>query len=347
VSFVLRGDPRFSPTTVARVKAAAEELGYDPSQHHAARRLVMMRRGVRVINHLVGLFLPAHFYQANYFAQLFQGVAESLTRARYGMLMLPMYGWQESPEEFPFLPPSLTRGEVDGLIAFCATASAETLLGLLGRYYDLDTFPIVLLIHDVPGCSAVVADDEAGGHAAVAHLLALGHRHLLTVPEMTGKTETYLRRRQGMERALHEAGLDPARYLHELPEVLGSSFPPHHLDIDAIDVASHPLIGYLSAHPEITGILARNDAAARRIHWLLSQTGRRVPDDYSLIGYDDVDPLLDANGRNILTSVRVPLDALGQAAAELLIRQVQTESVTPERLVLPVELQVRGTTAPR
>lgn len=349
VSFVLRGDPRFSAATSARVRAAAEALGYDPARHHAARRLVMLGRGQRIINHLAAVLLPAHFTQANYFSQLFQGVAEGLTRAQYGMLMLPMYSGQEASDALPLLPPSFARGDVDGLIAHCPPDRADALLAHLSACCDLATFPIVFLVHDITGYSAVTADDEDGGYQAGAHLLALGHRHLLFLPEMTAWTATAAHRRRGLRRAVVDAGLDPDRHLHEIELVLGSSMPPHHLDPpSSADIAAHPLVGYLRAHPEITAICARNDGAAHRLWYLLTRAGYAVPGDYSLVGFDDVDPLRDDQGHNRLTTVRVPLDALGQAATELLLRQVGADAVVPERITLPTELIVRETTgAPR
>jgi LacI family transcriptional regulator len=345
VSFVLRGDPRFSPETVARVCAVAEEMGYDPANNHAARRLVMMGRGQKVINHLAGVLLPAHFTQANYFSQLFQGLSEALTRERYGMLMLPLFSWEEAPESLPYLPPSLTRGDVDGVIAFESPYGIAILLEKLRAYCDLDTFPLVFLLHEIPGYACVLADDEGGGYAAAAHLLALGHRHLLFLPEIAAKSEMMVRRRQGMQRAFREYGLNPAEGLHNLDITFGSSNPPHHLDLSNQQADVHPLVVYLRAHPEITGICARNDAAARRITCLCSQVGWQVPADYSLVGFDDVDPLPDDAGRNQLTSVRVPLEQIGQAAVGLLTRQIAADTRSAEQITLPTELIIRDTTA--
>ncbi|HOS44008.1 MAG TPA: substrate-binding domain-containing protein, partial [Armatimonadota bacterium] len=292
------------------------------------------------------VLLPAHFIRANYFAQLFQGVSEALTRERYGMLMLPLLGWHESPEELPFLPPTLTRGEVDGLIAFEAQRDAAILLERLSAHYDLAAFPIVFLLHAVPGAASVLADDEAGGYAAAAHLLDLGHRALLFLPEMTGNSEISRRRRDGMRRACRDRGLDPAATLCEQPIAFGLSFPPYHLDPADEDAARHPLVAYLRAHPEITGILARNDAAASRIAGLFACVGWTVPGDYSLVGYDDVDPLRDDAGRNILTSVRVPLEEIGQTAVDLLTRLIAANTTSAEHIILPTELVVRASTAP-
>ncbi|OPZ83454.1 MAG: Arabinose metabolism transcriptional repressor [bacterium ADurb.Bin429] len=146
-----------------------------------------------------------------------------------------------------------------------------------------------------------------------------------------------------MRRACRDRGLGSTA-LHELPIAFGPSFPPHHLDPAGEDAADHPLVAYLRAHPEITGILARNDAAACRIANLFARVGWTVPGDYSLIGYDDVDALRDDAGRNILTSMRVPLEEIGQTAVELLTRLIAANTTSAEHIILPTELIVRGTT---
>ena len=74
VSQALRHDPSISAATRERILAVALELGYDPEQHDAARRLVSRRHGTRIINRLIALFLPPRFHQSTYFLKLFQGI---------------------------------------------------------------------------------------------------------------------------------------------------------------------------------------------------------------------------------------------------------------------------------
>jgi LacI family transcriptional regulator len=106
----------------------------------------------------------------------------------------------------------------------------------------------------------------------------------------------------------------------------------------------HPLLQLLKTTPQITSILAPNDPAAVVIRHILQVGGYRVPDDISLVGFDDTDPLWDSTGQNMLTTVRLPLHQLGRRAAKLIIEQATTSENNVEKIVLPVELVVRGST---
>ncbi len=80
-------------------------------------------------------------------------------------------------------------------------------------------------------------------------------------------------------------------------------------------------------------------------HFLL-QEGYRVPEDISLVGFDDTDPMLDAAGQPLLTSVRIPLDDIGATAAELLLQLLDGASSETIHRVLPMELKIRRSTGP-
>ncbi len=215
---------------------------------------------------------------------------------------------------------------------------------------------MVSLVQRLPGASSVVADDEDGAYQATTHLLDLGHRHLLYFFDAEWG-ELFSRRIAGIHRACHAAGLDPVHHTLRSPVmVLGAISPPHHLDIDFLygengpdTYATHQqqtLIAFLRAHREYTALLAQNDAMARRLWYLLTGAGFRVPDDISLIGFDDTDSLLDAGGRNCLTSVQVPLRALGQTGARLMLARIAGECPDDQHLTLPVTLIPRAITAP-
>ena len=105
------------------------------------------------------------------------------------------------------------------------------------------------------------------------------------------------------------------------------------------------LASYLREHPEITAVLAMNDASALRAWALLEREGIRVPRDVSIVGFDDTDPKLDADGRNLLTTVRLPLEELGREAARQLVGAITGRTKREEPVILPTELVVRGSTA--
>jgi LacI family transcriptional regulator len=102
----------------------------------------------------------------------------------------------------------------------------------------------------------------------------------------------------------------------------------------------------LRAHPEITAILAHNDLYAGSLHATLTGAGYRIPEEMSLVSFDDTDPVLNAHGHNILTTVHIPLLEIGQAAGRVIIGRVTGEMLADTTEVLPVRLTERASTAP-
>ncbi|HEY3416123.1 MAG TPA: substrate-binding domain-containing protein, partial [Armatimonadota bacterium] len=109
---------------------------------------------------------------------------------------------------------------------------------------------------------------------------------------------------------------------------------------------SRPLQAVLARHPEATAVLARNDYGAVQIWRALMQDGRKLPRDFSVVGFDDAFPIYDTQQQNILTTVRIPLEEVGREAARLILRLVEGgQEQGDERIVLPAELLVRSSTA--
>jgi len=353
VSLALRHDPRVAERTTALVLAAAAELGYDPAVHQAARRLVSRRLGTEVANNVIGLLLPPHFQAANYYAYTSLGVLDQLASEGYGVInsYLPI----EQSETMPRMPSIYSRGEVDGAIGGGYLFNEQAMQLLRGNP-GFGTRPVVSLLMRVQGCSVILANDRQGGYLATRHLLEIGHRHILHYYLPTW-APMLAERLAGACQAMREAGLDPERYLHMADEYFfGFLVPPQHLrlpdlssDSDedkAIRKSLDLLVARLREHPEITAILAPNDPTARRLWYTLPYYGIRVPEDLSLIGFDDTDGVPDMCGRNLLTTVRLPLEQVGQEAARLMIHHLASKSKTPEEIVLPTELVVRSSTAP-
>ena len=134
----------------------------------------------------------------------------------------------------------------------------------------------------------------------------------------------------GYRSALVDAGLDPADLV--LWES-GGNDP---------DSARRATVHLIEAHPAVTGLLCFSDQIAIGASQAGQLVGRRIPDDLSLVGFDDVprartwDPPL--------TTIRQPLVDKGRAAAELLLEQI--DGGPPRRTILPIELVVRASTAP-
>ena len=106
------------------------------------------------------------------------------------------------------------------------------------------------------------------------------------------------------------------------------------------------LRGYLEEHPAVTAILPLNDSNAIHCWRVLQDAGYRIPEDISIIGFDDTDPLPDSNGNNLLTSVHLPLEEIGRETIRLLIRQIESRQMEQVEICLPVTLRVRNSTGP-
>ena len=350
VSFALSGDPQIPPATRERIRAAAETLGYDPALYQAAKRLNQMKYGRRYINHAIAVILPPSSLHALYFSTLLEGIQDVFDEAGYALVVA-----RYTPDAAFTLPPIFTGGEVDALI-ICGLPVPAGLIDTMRAARHFQQRPIISALHATPDASSVRADDAQGAYLATRHLLAYGHRYFLQTYPVDAQPLAHPRV-AGIARALAESGLDPARHLLHHSWYLGHNAPPHHLAVPELDGPDQPELGiyravlrdfvdFVRAHPEITAIFAQNDPNARRVAYLLQQAGLRIPRDISLVGFDDTDGLVDDHGQNLLTTIRVPLAAVGQQAAQLAIRQVSARAYTSEHLLLPTTLVIRHTTGP-
>jgi DNA-binding LacI/PurR family transcriptional regulator len=103
----------------------------------------------------------------------------------------------------------------------------------------------------------------------------------------------------------------------------------------------------MRAHPEVTAILGWNDGVALHAWYTLEAAGWRIPGEISLIGFDDAAAMPGPDGRNLLTTVRVPLREIGEEAARLITARVTGALPTDEHRTLPTELILRGSTGRR
>jgi DNA-binding LacI/PurR family transcriptional regulator len=237
---------------------------------------------------------------------------------------------------------------VDAVLALLASDGLRPLVAQLRAMPGFRDRPIVSMVWPTDNGSSILPDYALGAELATRHLLALGHRHLLHFGHADDLRYLWgypqAQRLSGARRALVDAGLDPETHLrtHALP--FGWMAPAN---IDApVGAEDGALIAYLRAHPETTAILCWNDAVAIRTVHTLRWAGLHVPEDYSVIGFDDTDSLRGEGGENVLTSVRLPLAAIGAEAVRVAMQR--TTGALPEDVtrVLPTELAVRGTTGP-
>ena len=349
VSRALRGESCVTPETTARIRAVAAELGYNPAHHIAARRLALRKSGQRMINHLIATLFPREMRRTTYNASLFDGIVDELSQQGY-MLVTAVSPNPLESQYFNGIPPLFTCGEIDGIIINPnASISQQFITGLRAQPYFADR-PIVSLIYPNDDCSNVLVNGYQGAYDATKHLLELGHRHIMRFDVPGSVTQDA--RLRGVRMAYQDAGLDAETLLHSvpMPGLWGEPSTLRGENNDLLEVSgtaqrSRYIEGYLMVHPEISAVLASNDSCAIQVWYMLQRLNLSVPDDISLIGFDDTDPILNAQGTNILTTVRMPLEEVGRTAARLVIEQSESRSDEHVIVTLPTELIVRHSTA--
>jgi DNA-binding LacI/PurR family transcriptional regulator len=308
VSLVLRGSPRVSDARRAAVLDAVQRLGYRPSQAAATLAGATTRT--------IGVVLDD--YRNLWFVPLLRGLQEGL--APHGFrIAVADHTLNAHVEASPL--DGFLAARVEGLVI--ATEPTEAMRVPAG-------LPVVVAGNreaTVPGADVVAADDRLGARLATQHLLDLGHR---LIGHLTGAGGAARLRREGFEAAMRAAGAPPG-------VVTGSG-------------ATTEEDGYLAAlrlldrEPRSTAVLAANDTMAMGAVAAARERGLRVPEDLSVIGYDD-SPVASTHLLR-LTTVDGRNAEVGALAAERLVSRAFGAAVPERTVLLTPELVRRGSCAP-
>jgi LacI family transcriptional regulator len=321
VSYVLNDGPRpTSPDVRERVRRAIEELDYHPNS--AARGLRANR--THTIAFATHDFRPTESFFSNYLGVMLTAMTQALQEQGHYLLLFPL----PIGENHTALRQLLREGRVDGIATRFVTDPP-------------DTNPVLEVIKEsrVPcvcierpgdpnfGFPAVMYDDSEGAKLAVEHFLSQGHTRIAHIHGDL-RYSSAQRRLESYKSTLisNSISVDPKL-------IVGSPWSTR----DA-NIATHRLLK-LSDPP--TAIFAASDELAIGAVQAIEHTGRLVPRDIAVIGFDDV-PLSDEMMPR-LSTVRLPLQAMGRRAAELLTLQ-PTERLSQPDVMLPVELLLRETT---
>lgn len=307
VSHVLSGARYVRPETRARVEQAIGELGYRPST--IARALTSRRTKT------VGMVVPD--VTNPFFSDLIWQVERALTDSGYALIF--GNSANDSERERRYLEGLLER-QVDAAVLVVTAEADESLIRRVAA-----EVPAVQVDREAVAADAVVGDNAAGTAAAVDHLVSLGHRRIALV-NGDERLPTARERRAGFEAALARHGLSAVA--HESGEFTLES--GRALAARALD-----------AGPD--AVLAGNDLIAMGVINAAAERGLRVPDDLSVVGYDDI--AYAAFTSPPLTTVRQPGGEMGSETARLLLSRLDGHDGPPRRVVVHPELVVRGSTA--
>jgi DNA-binding LacI/PurR family transcriptional regulator len=355
VQRALSDDPRVKAATKDRVLEAARLLGYNPAHHEAARRMVLRRQGRDITNYAVGLLMPHAFEEVPYFYRIFQGLINIFASKGYAVVTFS-FGTDFHPSQVS-LPSVFFRGEIDGLILIGHPKDTMPFINQLRKDSGFGPKrPMISMINCISEIGSVTTDDVSGAYQATRHLLELGHTDIMQFTLSNfGKLEERL---QGVRQAMQEFGISPKKHLHffeisDFPETDGWLDPESLVNVSRQPSAysepdsafRHPMLDIIRKNPAISAILALNDACAIQAWAVLQKAGIKVPDDVSIIGFDDVEQSITLDGQLELTTVHLPLVEIGRRAAEDMIAAIQSHTTSQEMISLPTRLIIRNTTA--
>jgi len=323
VSFAFNYPERLSEETLQRILAVAEEVGYAPDP--VASNLKTRRTGC--IGILVPQPIPIITRNPHTLAFI-EGVGEVCHEAGMSLMLVPPLKGN--------LRRAILRAAVDGFLTLGLETFRGTMVVLQQR-----GIPFVMVDSDpTPGIPCVNIDDEAGAYAAMSYTLQRGHRRIAILGIRSGHHGDYRkyagtlqRRVAGYARALAEVGLsleDPDVRLVECE-----------CDAEGGDAGFRAV---WQSRWQPTAIVAMADIIAIGVLRAARELNVPVPEDVSLIGYDDIEA--SSLTCPALTTIRQPAVAKGRTAARLLIRWIEDAAFTAEHVTLPVELVVRESFAP-
>ncbi len=316
-SRVLNGSARaVSDEMRVRVTAAARELNYVPNAH--AQALVRSTtRTVGVIVHDVG---------DPYFAEILRGIQQSAADA--GRLMIVCNTFRDPQRELEYIR-LLQMQRVEAIILAGSglddRAHSRALIDQLDSFASLGGRVAVIGRHHI-AADAVIPDNVGGARALAHHLLDLGHRSFGVIDGPALLT-TSRDRKSGFVQALAACGITLA------PEAIMTG------DFTR-DGGANAAVALLERFPLMTAIFAMNDVMAIGALAALRQRGIAVPEQVSLVGFDDIPIAGDVTPA--LTTVRVPMSQLGAEALALALSAEETLRT----VYLPTEVIIRQSTAP-
>jgi len=291
---------------------AVEEMGYLPNSH--ARTLTTKKSwtiGVIFIESL-GIGMKHPFFNA-----VIESFRKNVEVLGYDLLFASrMINNQQKSylEQFKY------RG-VDGVVVVCSRFNDEQVKELMDS-----SIPTVVIDLQSKESAVVNSDNFAGSYKAVEYLYSLGHR---SIAHIAGHATTFAgqERRNGFLTSTKTMGLDvPDEYI-----VNGDYF--------SREGGYKAMKKLLSLQNPPTAVFAAADNLAIGAINAIREAGYQVPDDFSIIGFDDIELAQFINPP--LTTIRQDTTLIGKESADLLIKQINSQQKIAESVVVPIELVIR------
>jgi LacI family transcriptional regulator len=319
ISRVLNSSSQVSRETRARVLEAIRHLGFRPN---AQARRILKRRA-----EMVCFLLSNRDFLHPFHARILQGVESYATGLKQHVLFAALHYSPRTPPDRIDLPPVLQEhGLIDGLIL------AGTIYPNLLRRIESIHMPFVAFSNNVVGMGEgqqfdqVGFDDFNGTLNATRHLIDKGHRQIV----FAGDTSfPWLQRRfEGYQQGMRENKLKPVSIKAKNP-------------LSFVDFGQKSAGRILSRQPRPTAVVAGNDEIAYGLWRSLRRQAIKVPDDISLVGFDDREEavLMDPP----LSTVRVHKEEIGETCVKMLLERLHHPQMAFSQRILPTEFVIRGT----
>jgi LacI family transcriptional regulator len=315
VSRVLNGAPAaksIPKTTQDKILAAAKHFNYRPNV--LARSL---RRGHSLT---VGVLVPE--VSEGYATLVLAGLEQALLQAGYFFYLISHHHRQHVIDQSQTM---LAERSVDGIVAIDTPLQGDL---------QLPTVTVSCPI-ELEGVTNITLNQQRGAELAIDHLVGLGHRRIAVIKGQAFSSDTEPRWQAIRHAAVRAKVPIDARLVSQLE----GDAPTHEPGYFATQ-------SLLSANEAFTALFAFNDISAIGAIRALHEAGLRVPQDVSVVGFDDVQSAAFQNPG--LTTVRQPLRTMGMLAGESILRQIAAPAEHPplKQIVVDPELVVRGSTAP-
>jgi LacI family transcriptional regulator len=316
VSRVINDSPQVSEATRERVQVAIAELNFVPNP--TARRLSLGKTLT------IAVIVPWFTRPAE--VERLRGVESTLAESEYDLVL---YNVETVEKRDAYFHDVLRREQADGVLIVSLSPRDDDVERLMQS-----TVPVVLVDANHPSLKSlnrVITDDVAGGRVATQHLIDLGHTRIgfISDPIETPFNFTSSRDRlQGYREALQAAGLPLRSEYHGHGE--HGRYEARRLATEMLQQPDRP-----------TAIFAVSDTQALGVLEAAQDLGLQVPNDLSVIGYDDI----ETSEYIGLTTIRQMLYESGKRGVELLLDRLEDPAAKPICEVMPTELVIRRTTA--
>lgn len=318
VSKVLSGTPYFTEETRQKVMKAVEELGYVPNL--AARALSSGRTNIIAV---VFPYVHDTVFTDPHVQNILQGIEAECSERGYNLLLsTPRLSIDGPDENYLRL---IQSNYLDGIVALDNVPTASVLPPALKK-----KLPIVAIGYSDYPC-LVRADDLHGAQLLMQYVLKLGHRCIgfITVPpNLNYSTDSRL---DGYHQVIDAHGLD----YESLPKCTGNFSTA-----SGVECAAR----LLQHHPKLTAIVALNDRMALGAIQYARQHGYQVPDDLTVVGYDDI-PTAQLFSPS-LTTINQQAPEMGRVAIRMLFDILDKKQKCPATVTIPAQLVIRDSSAP-